>query len=53
MQVACLCCRLLEHPLEADRLTEIITEAVDIEKEFLIDALPVSCPFWMCPWCQA
>eukprot|EP00891_Asterochloris_glomerata_P002065 jgi/Astpho2/2065/Aster-00560 len=37
---ACLLYSLLEHPLEADRLTEIITEAVDIEKEFLIDALP-------------
>ena len=34
--------RLLQNPLEPERLQEIITEAVDIEKEFIVDSLPVS-----------
>ena len=35
-------CRLLKNPLEPERLQEIITEAVDIEKSFICDSLPVS-----------
>lgn len=34
--------RLLQNPLEQERLQEIITEAVEIEKEFIVDSLPVS-----------
>ena len=37
-----LLCRLLQNPLEPERIQEIITEAVDIEKEFIVDSLPVS-----------
>lgn len=33
-------CRLLRNPLPAERVAAIIAEAVDIEKEFLTDALP-------------
>lgn len=39
---ACLLYSKLESKLSPGRLTEIITEAVDIEIEFLTDALPVS-----------
>ena len=35
-------CRLLKKPLEPERVQEIITEAVDIEKSFICDSLPVS-----------
>ena len=34
--------RLLKNPLEPERIQEIITEAVDIEKSFICDSLPVS-----------
>ena len=34
--------RLLKNPLEPERVQEIITEAVDIEKSFICDSLPVS-----------
>lgn len=37
-----LVCRLLKFPLSAERVQEIITQAVEIEKEFIIDSLPVS-----------
>ena len=35
-------CRLLKNPLEPERIQEIITEAVEIEKSFICDSLPVS-----------
>lgn len=35
-------CRLLQNPLEPERVQEIITQAVEIEKEFITDSLPVS-----------
>lgn len=38
---ACLIYSKLQNPLPATRITEIITNAVDIEKEFVVDALPV------------
>lgn len=38
----CMVCRLLKNPLEPERVQEIITEAVDIEKSFICDSLPVS-----------
>ena len=34
--------RKLHNKLEPQRLTDIIIEAVDIEKEFLCEALPVN-----------
>ena len=40
--------RLLQNPLEQERLQEIITEAVEIEKEFIVDSLPVSLPCTLC-----
>lgn len=40
--------RLLQNPLEQERLQEIITEAVEIEKEFIVDSLPVSLPCMLC-----
>ena len=40
-----LVCRLLHYPLQPERVQEIITEAVEIEKEFIIDSLPVSLSF--------
>ena len=36
-----MACRKLNNKLEPQRLTDIIIEAVDIEKEFLCEALPV------------
>lgn len=41
-----LVCRLLKNPLEPERIQEIITEAVDIEKSFICDSLPVSAAFY-------
>lgn len=38
---ACLLYRTLKNQLPAERIHEIITEAVDIETEFIRDALPV------------
>lgn len=32
----------MKKPLEQERIQEIITEAVDIEKSFICDSLPVS-----------
>jgi len=39
---ACLLYSHLEQPLSRERVLEVITEAVDIEREFVTDALPVS-----------
>lgn len=39
---ACLLYSMLENPLEKAEVTGIITEAVEFEKEFVTDALPVS-----------
>jgi len=39
---ACQLYRSLERPLSRDRVLEIIRDAVDIERSFLTDALPVS-----------
>lgn len=39
---ACLLYSMLQHKLSTERLYEIIKEAVDIEKEFVCEALPVS-----------
>jgi ribonucleoside-diphosphate reductase beta chain len=39
---ACLLYSMLENPLEKSEVTGIITEAVEFEKEFVTDALPVS-----------
>ena len=36
---ACLLYSMLRHPLEPQRLQEIVKDAVDIEKEFVCDAL--------------
>ena len=36
-----MCCRKLNNKLDPQRLTDIIIEAVEIEKEFLREALPV------------
>lgn len=38
---ACLLYSLLDHKLEDSRLVEIVSEAVEIEKEFVCEALPV------------
>jgi ribonucleoside-diphosphate reductase subunit M2 len=38
---ACLLYSLLDNKLDVERVTEIITEAVAIEKEFVTEALPV------------
>lgn len=38
---ACLLYSMLEHKLSEDRIREIISEAVSIEKEFVTEALPV------------
>jgi ribonucleoside-diphosphate reductase subunit M2 len=38
---ACLLYKKLLHPLPAERILEIVTNAVEIEKEFVSDALPV------------
>jgi ribonucleoside-diphosphate reductase beta chain len=39
---ACLLYSMLDHKLDVDRVQEIIRTAVDCEKEFVTDALPVS-----------
>lgn len=39
---ACLLYSMLENKLDESRVRQIITEAVAIEKEFILDALPVS-----------
>ena len=39
---ACLLYSMLEHKLDVKEVTAIITEAVEFEKEFVTDALPVS-----------
>ncbi|KAL0054972.1 hypothetical protein WJX82_005316 [Trebouxia sp. C0006] len=39
---ACLLYSLLKKPLDQERVQEIITEAVDIEKSFICDSLPVA-----------
>jgi ribonucleoside-diphosphate reductase beta chain len=39
---ACLLYSMLNNKMEEWRIREIITEAVAIEKEFILDALPVS-----------
>ncbi len=39
---ACLLYSQLDHPLPKEQVTAIITNAVEIEKEFVSDALPVS-----------
>jgi ribonucleoside-diphosphate reductase beta chain len=39
---ACLLYSMLDNKMEEWRIREIITEAVGIEKEFVVDALPVS-----------
>ncbi|GJQ14589.1 hypothetical protein GpartN1_g6380.t1 [Galdieria partita] len=41
-EFACLLYSLLQHPLSQERVTEIIVDAVDHEKEFILDALPVA-----------
>jgi len=41
-EFACLLYRMLEHKLPKDQATKIITDAVEIEKEFVTDALPVN-----------
>ena len=38
---ACLLFSLLENKPDKERITEIILQAVEIEQEFLTDALPV------------
>lgn len=41
-EFACLLYRMLENKLSQEAATAIITDAVEIEKEFISDALPVS-----------
>ncbi len=41
-EFACLLYRMLENKLSKEAATKIITDAVEIEKEFINDALPVS-----------
>ena len=43
---ACLLYSLLENKLPEERLVEIVSEAVEIEKEFVCEALPVGKEFW-------
>lgn len=38
---ACLLYKMLDHKLDESRVHEIIRDAVDSEKEFVVDALPV------------
>ena len=38
---ACLLYSMLERPLPRETVTAIIAEAVDIERQFVCDALPV------------
>ena len=39
-RVPALRCRLVANKLSAERVAEIITDAVTIEREFICDALP-------------
>ena len=39
---ACLLHSMLKHPLDAQTIKQIIREAVEIEREFVTDSLPVS-----------
>jgi len=41
-EFACLLYSMLENKLSTEAVTKIITDAVEIEKEFITDALPVS-----------
>ena len=41
-EFACLLYKMLENKLTKEAATSIITDAVEIEKEFISDALPVS-----------
>ena len=41
-EFACLLYRMLENKLSKEAATKIITDAVEIEKEFVTDALPVN-----------
>ncbi|OOQ58016.1 ribonucleoside-diphosphate reductase small subunit [Mucilaginibacter pedocola] len=41
-EFACLLYKMLENKLSTEAVTKIITDAVEIEKEFINDALPVS-----------
>jgi ribonucleoside-diphosphate reductase beta chain len=41
-EFACLLYSMLENKLTAEAVTKIITDAVEIEKEFVTDALPVA-----------
>jgi ribonucleoside-diphosphate reductase beta chain len=41
-EFACLLYRMLENKLPKEQATKIITDAVEIEKEFVTDALPVN-----------
>ena len=41
-EFACLLYKMLQHRLPADQVIKIITDAVEIEKEFVTDALPVN-----------
>jgi len=42
VQFACLLYRMLVRPLSAERALEIMAEAVEIEKSFICDALPLA-----------
>ena len=41
MLIVQVLCSLLKNPLEPERVQEIISEAVEIEKSFICDSLPV------------
>jgi len=41
-EFACLLYKMLENKLSKEAVTAIITDAVEIEKEFILDALPVN-----------
>jgi ribonucleoside-diphosphate reductase beta chain len=41
-EFACLLYNMLENKLSQEAVTAIITDAVEIEKEFITDALPVN-----------
>ncbi|MFI5138553.1 MAG: ribonucleoside-diphosphate reductase small subunit [Sphingobacteriales bacterium] len=41
-EFACLLYKMLENKLSNEAVTAIITDAVEIEKEFILDALPVN-----------
>jgi ribonucleotide reductase beta subunit family protein with ferritin-like domain len=40
-EFACQLYKMLERPLSRQRILAIITEAVEVEKAFICDALPV------------